>query len=265
MYRLWSKPESLQEKIYEYVGYREVHLPNTLLTGVGVDHYQKSKGCIYCHDRSPRKIWENRFAAIMVRYEQSGLTHRKRSEIVNRLKKISKSASEISGAIKNTPFDTSPYNWIDKNEWIIDASGCLTRGLTLNDSICDNCRKLRDQDGPQNTWGSPALGSMGVIMSTIMERIADEAKEQLKLYQGETKEQPDLYILKPRADNARANYFIRAMSVYFEKVFGKPCYELLADLATVVLEPHLDEGKTISESDVASSLKEFRKTRRKNK
>jgi hypothetical protein len=266
-FRLYYPPESYprREMIQEFVGYSYLH-PTTGEREHVVADSDKIKGCIYCYDHSGGKVWEKRFGAIMVRYEQSGMVLPTRSEIIARLKRIAKSASEMSRAIKNTPFDTSPLEWVDENEWLEVPGGGLTSNRAFATYyMCDNCRKLREQEPPQNTWGSPALGSFGANMSTIMKRIADEAKEELKLYQGETEEQPALYILKPGADNARANYFIRAMSIYFEKVFGSPRYELLADLATVALEPHLDEGETISESTVASSLKEWRKTLRKNK
>jgi hypothetical protein len=268
-YRLYKLPGQSppgREIIQVFAGYslfnhatgqRESYVPDS----------DEIKGCVFCPGHSRDKVWENRFVAIMVRYEQSGLVHPTRSEIIERLKRIAKSASSTCRAIKNTPFDTSPLEWVDENEWIEAPGGGLINSQSIfpGSYMCDNCKSLREQECPQNTWGSPALGSMGSIMSSILKKIADKAKEELELYQGVPEEQPALYILKPGADNARANYFIRSMSVYFEKVFGSPHYELLADLATVVLKPQLGEGETISETTVASSLKEWRKSLRKKK
>ena len=111
--------------IQEFVGYSYLHSTTGEREHIIADS-DRIKGCIYCYDRSRKKVWENRFVAIMVRYEQSGMLLHTRSGIISRLKRIAKSASEISHAIKNTPFDKSPLEWVDENEWIEVPGGGFT-------------------------------------------------------------------------------------------------------------------------------------------
>jgi hypothetical protein len=62
------------------------------------------------------------------------------------------------------------------------------------------------------------------------------------------------YVQKPRSGNAKANYFIRAMSQVFEKDLGSARPRLLARLARVALD-----DPTIDETTVNTALRDWRK------
>jgi len=164
------------------------------------------------------------------------------SEQIEKFRNIASKAKELARAIKNTEFDMDTLiSYLDREgerkyenvKWTVEAD--------------------RDLEN---------LFFHEVPIHKVLQRISLHAIERAELVKRDHRVQ---LVKNPRAAKAKANFFIRAMSEHFISIFGSPRYELLATLATVVLKPQLGEGKIISETNVASSLREWRKSLLKNK
>jgi hypothetical protein len=64
----------------------------------------------------PADFWPLKFRVILGYYRDSGQKFLTRKEIIEKLKRIAKSANELSRAFKNTPLDSSPLRWLKEND-----------------------------------------------------------------------------------------------------------------------------------------------------
>jgi hypothetical protein len=210
----------------------------------------------------PAYFWLLKLSIILHYYRQSGEKFLSRKEIIEKLRRIVKGANELSRALKDTPLDGSPFRWLNESE-----KGEILEKIKIEHIVPKSfllCSGSYDRSSPPDrdavfTHTLKRSIPLSSTTSTIMKGIANKAKEELKIFQGETEIKMYPVISNSGSKNARANYFIRAMSEYFKDSFGSPRYRLLGRLASVVMDdPEIDE------TTVRSSLNEWRKSQSKN-
>jgi hypothetical protein len=203
-------------------------------------------------------VWYRTLHTIMDCYAKSGEMLPTRADIIEKLKRIAKSANELSRAFRNTPFDTTPFKWLNESnqEEILEVIK-IEQGSPKCTLLCNECRPM--SLGIENDIQGIGLTlersfPLSSTMSSIMKNIADEAKEELKMLQGETEGKMRPLVSNWGSQNARANYFIRGMAPFFRDWFGGPRYALLAKLASAALG-----DDKIKEPLVRSSIRDWQR------
>jgi len=169
------------------------------------------------------------FGLFFAYYHLSGNQEPPRQKI-EKFRGISDSAKKLSRLIKGTRFDRllpgSEYLYLDLED---ERPNFMVPGVS-----------------------SPPMHTV----STFLKEISKRAKN---LSNKAEEEKHSQIVPNPGAKNARANFFIRLMSIKFKILFGSPRPALLAALACVVLND--DE---IDENTVKSTLREWKNNRRRN-
>ncbi len=171
------------------------------------------------------------FRLFLALYRLSGKELRTTREKIEKFREIADSAKKLSRTIKGTELDrllpwSTEYLYLDLED---ERPNFMVPGVS-----------------------SPPMH----MVSTFLKEISKRARN----LSGKAEEEKHLDIVPyVGARNARANYFVRLMSIEFKRLFGSPRPALLTALACIVL----DDDETITEDMVKSTLKEWKNNSRR--
>jgi hypothetical protein len=219
-------------------------------------------------------------------YNKALENHLPLSELTEKYEKIAAGAKKLACAIKNKHIKidddyVETFNW-KKLFWAITF--CCPPTDPRRQQILDLLRSaILDHESLENeaefSLEKFSFEMGGTPYHEVLETLQEDAEKRVKWLKGKLSydfheneaedrgsndELWDLManfplIRAPNAANATANYFIRDLCLFFLNLFGSPHYRLLAIVASVALEPHLEQGAVIGDETARSTLKQYKK------